>query len=130
MADFSDPKYASYRGVCKDLGLPHPARIGDWYMNMWASFTEFEVKLISDKMQSFFLKLPTIEEYGGSFWLPTLADWLEMLETAGYKAVRIEPTGTDGWLVRRDSDWEPLGAGPTREEAAARLWIAVTSHAF
>lgn len=62
----------------------------------------------------------------GAAWLPSLFDWLELLEQAGHSAIAIENVGDSGWLVYPVGDRDDSGAGQTREIALARLWRQVT----
>lgn len=75
--------------------------------------------------------------YRLGLWLPRLDQWLAMLEEAGHPEISFEDmrkTGgpKPGWWATT-AEYTPMGRGnmnpgigPTREEAAARLWCAVT----
>jgi hypothetical protein len=68
-------------------------------------------------------------------WLPRLDQWLSMLEEAGEDSVTLETTRSPGlyraWNGIGDDEAIDgrAGAGRTREEAAAKLWCAVTGRA-
>jgi hypothetical protein len=133
VSDFSRPEYASYIALCRDLKLGHP----------WQPFDQ----CINDGYDDI-ITIPTYitpgeaafgsAEYAHLTWLPTLSDWLEMLHKAGVFEFSAG-IGRDlsHWMsVRqrilsknveiRSEYWSGSVSAPTREEAAARLWVAVT----
>jgi hypothetical protein len=135
VSDFSRPEYASYVQLCRELDVnPREAgrrwQIGDWKIDHETG----EVGLLTKADPSWY-------DY---YWLPSLADWLEMLAAAGYSALLIyrhladdDALGTYvGYeaMVATDASFAPGELGPntegptvapTREEAAARLWSAL-----
>jgi hypothetical protein len=129
MPDFSDPKYASYIQFCRELGLAHEFREGDW----WIWHGDREVPNCHCDPSTFVGPRTTQLQpnYARIYWLPTLADWLEMLEAKGYDYVQF-------WPRANPRSWECEAQGinaprvttaysggsvfDTREEAAARLW--------
>jgi hypothetical protein len=58
----------------------------------------------------------------GAIWLPSLFDWLELLELAGHAGISFENVGEMGWHVYPIGNRDDFGSGITREIAAARLW--------
>lgn len=131
---FMQDRFDSYVSLCRELKLPREWQTGD-------AFVEYDPTL---RMR--------IEDHGWVFgtcsanvwpvthtrtgelawWLPTVADWLEMLEAAGEDSVAFRATWHQpGWLVgigpNGDGDLFPSGEGVTREEALARLFVKVTA---
>lgn len=135
MADFSRPEYASYLEFARDVAVERIPQDGDYYVE----FCGDRKPIVKGPITAFGWRVspwPDVQEYGCSFyWLPTLADWLERLDEVGAFWVRLETQ--DHY---RDSRPEILFLaeaglrsrqrrshfGPTREEAAARLYVAVT----
>lgn len=135
MSDFSRPEYASYVALCRELALARIIRFGDWYELAGAvscSVENWEGHSTNEAL----------------VWLPSLSDWLEMLETVSVRAIELrywtsDVGGPDGFpqgflLTGTPSSLRQAGPGqpwlpqptrtvdaPTREEAAARLWMAV-----
>lgn len=119
MPDFSKPEYASYITLCQELKLEHEWRSGDWFCDPISEHRYVYARGSDDFVNP------------DDFWLPQLADWLDMLEAGGIPAVTIvhhsgvgEPGfyAEDAWSESFErSDF----IGQTREEALARLTIAV-----
>jgi hypothetical protein len=69
--------------------------------------------------------------YPQSLWLPTVSDWLEMLEEASVPVVTIGVFGKgeirEGYVAvaTLDKTSDRKIEAPSREEALARLWMAV-----
>jgi hypothetical protein len=141
VSDFSLPVYESYVSLCRELKLTTPHRRGDWALNLKTS----QLGQSPDEPWAWSDRYPEA-------WLPTLSDWLEMLEEARFGRVQFDnqrlaelgvlnPENLGPWSALGDRDdfrtapgntnevvagaWA-YGCGPTREEAAARLWMAVT----
>jgi hypothetical protein len=143
---FDGPECASYIALMRELRLPREFDDGDYYTAPVPvspiAPDGFEVLIWVD-----LYRWPRATEE--SVWLPRLDQWLGMLEEAGADQVLIEHVephddygpggyicftleeGHDG-LSREKPDYEDGWHGfyalcrPTREEAAARLWMAVT----
>jgi hypothetical protein len=120
---FSGPEYASYIALCRELRLERDLQEGDWY---------FHESLRPDQEEGWVL-LAAGDERAESFevWLPRLDQWLAMLEEAGADCPEFDRETTTGHYVLRrgmPDEWghSQYGTGQTREEAAARLWRAVT----
>jgi len=111
---FEGPEYASYIALCRGLRLEHRIMAGDCCI--WAKG--------DDRQPGIWWGMSP--EPGLWIWLPRLDQWLAMLEEAGVQWVSFAPTPqwTAAWT---DADaWLKDAEAPTREEAAARLWMAVT----
>lgn len=131
---FAGPAHKSYIALCRELRLEREIREGDW----WVDDLDGKVKCGSS-MSEYLRNQPAMQmlpQRPDVVWVPTLADWLSMLEEAGYADVRIfrEPfptisppwyTARRGRIAANDFTGEPA-CGPTREEAVAKLWMAVT----
>ncbi|PZR71774.1 MAG: hypothetical protein DLM66_00100 [Candidatus Dormiibacter spiritus] len=116
MADFSRPEYASYVQLCRELRLERTLTNGDWYY-----VEDGRVHVIVYKKSPYPASARAI-------WLPTLSDWLEMLEEAGITSVGFDRDDSKIWIVGEDDRPFPearIGVASTREEAAARLSMAV-----
>jgi hypothetical protein len=143
---FEGPEYESYIKLCRELRLERMFEKGD------ALARPFNV-LAEDKVSGTGLRPVDIEwgirvygpdeqhEVGDQaappalIWLPRLDQWLAMLEEAGagdwmtflkhgsWPEPGYQPTITYELRCQNRQDWS---IAPTREEAAARLWVAVT----
>jgi hypothetical protein len=129
MADFSQPVYASYVALCRELKLERTRdavgkltfRYGDWVyhphmIQIWEG--------------------PWVGEGEDYIWLPSLSDWLEMLEEIGledFRYLRTIPGGrvhiVAGFMTGSPFTGEEFADGDTPEEAAARLWMEVRKKA-
>lgn len=112
---FDGPEHASYIALCRELRLERELRDGDFVALPYAG-REVHVCGVS--------VAPGVMEHGG-VWLPRLDQWLAMLEAAGADAVALISSG-GSYIVKAHA---AEADGPTREEAAARLWLAVTGRA-
>ena len=133
MSGFSDPEYASYVALCRELLLEREFDDGDFYT------APVPISVIAPEG---FEVLTWVYRFGlpnateDCVWLPRLDQWISMLEEVGFREIRLWPTGRcqhgdcwrmdtadgpdkDRWLVSRPCD--------TREEAAARLWMLVAA---
>jgi hypothetical protein len=124
MSDFSQPEYASYVALCRELKLEREFQDGDL---IWRKGE------IADTGRWYELYSADIRR-GSAFgsWLPTLSDWLEMLEGAGIETVMVNHEAIGGsWVGEQEYTMgeSRVAYAPTREEAAARLWMAVTKPA-
>src|SRR6266568_7015509 len=132
MPDFSKAKYASYIQLCRELRLKRPGQAGDWFQfyDLGVDPPETVLELI-DKHPGTPWWGEQFSDEGEAIWLPTLADWLEMLEVAGVLSVELSgawnedyENGTRCYIAT----WRTRDAiGSTREEAAARLWLDLSS---
>ncbi len=115
MADFSRPEYASYVQLCRELGRESECPMCSGYG-----------KIAHDKEaggEYAFVRCLLCQGLGKLY--PTLADWLEMLEEAGHPDIGFLLL-VSGWTTHEaDSRYWPRGFS-TREEAAARLYVAIT----
>lgn len=120
--DFPE-EYSVYIELCRSLKLkryPLPeAQEGDWF---W-----------SNAYCRVLVAIPQSEQRpkDSDFWLPQISDWLDILAIAGIESVHFHRVGDD-YIVRGEWDLSyhsakgsEVGRGMTREEAIARLAIAV-----
>jgi hypothetical protein len=152
VSDFSRPEYASYVALCRELKLAHKFERGDsvyYAAGTDPSSRESVTVWINCDEDSY---PESAETDDMAIWLPSLSDWLEMLEAIRFGRVKFDnqrlaelgvlnPENLGPWSALGDRDdfrtapanpnfviagaWA-YGCGPTREEAAARLWMAVT----
>lgn len=116
MPDFSRPEYASYVQLCRELRVPRVLANGDWY------------NVENGPVYVTVYKSP-YPASSRAIWLPSLADWLEMLEEAGITSVGFDRDDSKTWIVGEDDRPFPearIGVASTREEAAGRLWMQLT----
>lgn len=136
MSDFSKPEYASYVALCRKLRLERGFQEGDLYtpgIGYRLLDPRHTVLRHGGPDHAQFDGIPSSTEERGKkgkqmwAWLPQFSDWLDMLEAAGCRVIRTHDMRDHlGYRVAWD---EPNGyavTAPTREEAAARLWNAVT----
>lgn len=123
---FATPEYASYVQLCRELRLEREFDDGDYYT------APVPVSVIAPEGFEVLIwvglfRLPHATE--DCIWLPRLDQWLATLEEAGVKALAfIGIPGEEGWICQPYTEPHE-GRGPTREEACARLWMAVTGRA-
>ncbi len=140
---FETDDYDSYRELLRWLALPRQPQPGDWYVNLWDDFRRFKVELVTTNAFGTVV-LPIVQQAGGSFWAPRSDQWDAMLLEAGYGWVDVERIQELAYVARarvprsqsrprsdsivRDVDGLVMaaGAGPTAEEAKARLWCYLT----
>ena len=117
MSDFSRPEYKSYIELCRELALPREWQNGDQVIDPYEIKYELGPSLLQDYD---LIHQDSIKE---CIWLPSLSDWLDMLEEAGEDFIAICP----GYeiFVNDGMGVEKVAIAPTREEAAARLWMEV-----
>jgi hypothetical protein len=135
MADFKKEEYKVYLKLCEELKLVHEYRTGDWFYEHTPPMVVSESGVAYVKCWN--IEWSYIEKDLGQwwFWLPNMSDWLEMLEKEGYDDLELihwtEKKRLENvrYMMRpSESDGRgPVVGGQTREEAAARLWQAVTS---
>jgi hypothetical protein len=114
MPDFNQAAYMpSYVPLCLELNV---RRWGDTYEDGDQFFFDGACHVVHSGIQP-----PS-----GAVWLPSLFDWLELLEVAGHAGISIENAG-DNWLVCPIGNRDDSGSGITREIALARLWKSVVS---
>lgn len=126
MSSFSGSEYYSYRALCLELHLQHGYHQGDWYLDT-----------LYEPPNDLFVTTPYDERSRNSLadriaWLPLLSDWLEMLNDLNWYQVcfnRVAADSGGGWItIALDPVFKAYtgeGPFPTREEAAARLWMKV-----
>lgn len=139
---FEGPEHASYIELCRALGLEREYEEGDYAAWRGGPEESWQVLLIDAVRGHVGHRARLGYGPGGladSVWLPRLDQWLAMLED--------EPDGCDVATIRKSMrmdeakehyvgvifaatstnrpDIEPVWV-PTREEAAAKLWMAVT----
>jgi hypothetical protein len=115
MPDFNRAEYmTSYVPLCLEL------RVRSWsdtYANGDQFFLDGRCHVVN----------AGIQPPNGAVWLPSLFDWLELLEVAGHAGIAIENVGDDGWHVYPIGNRDDFGSGITREIALARLWKNVAT---
>jgi hypothetical protein len=117
MPDFNRDEYmTSYVPLCQELNMNRGAHYenGDQF---WL-----------DGVRVVHPGIPLVPQ--GAVWLPSIFDWLELLQMAGHTGIAFEnvttPAGDPGWNVYPIGNRDDFGAGITREIALARLWKQVT----
>src|SRR6266702_5594505 len=85
MSDFRDPKYANYVQLCREVKLEHAWQAGDQFGY------ESEHNQTGVALQD--IALRGLRDW----WLPTLADWLEMLEAVGALSVVLSGAWNDDY---------------------------------
>lgn len=138
MAIADTPEYSSYIRLCRELNLKRKFQTNDLWTQKTYLYHLVEDEQVRNDEPVWNVKvwpgdwLPgmgDIRPSGGDgimVWLPTLADWLDMLEKAGRDHFEIwhSPKGYQADIPGRIV--ELMTAVPTREEAAAKLWTMVT----
>src|SRR5262249_40412619 len=122
---FDAPEYESYIALCRELRLEHIFGQADW------AFVEDPESESGGVVTT---RLIFEGERAGDtvVWLPRLDQWLAMLEEAGVAMVQFVSRP-----LYRNPGYQIIAIAPgqeppmplqalTREEAAARLWMAVT----
>ena len=143
---FDGPEYASYIALCRELRLERKLKIDDqisvWFDNP-SSPSSSNIYLVTDEDETRGWGSYTpvdqsdfVDGRANVRWLPRLDQWLAMLEKAApdwtntFSITRHEDgefwATFEGRAASNGGSWD--GLGPTREEAAARLWMAVTGH--
>lgn len=147
MSDFSKPVHESYVSLCRELRLERDWHVGDWFAWLELDLTVDYVGLWDHDAEEPYDPESRPPPERRRVWLPSLSDWLEMLEKGGHPRSgwnhisfhwlpfpdgstegRHAPCWTANTLTTANRAlW--YGIGPTREEACARLWMAVTKPA-
>jgi hypothetical protein len=127
---FAGPEYASYVQLCRELLLERELQQGDFYVEFQDALRLASVHVYAPVVWP--SKSPVVVPRGspakGTVWLPRLDQWLAMLEGIGVRLMAFEPLppdedhATETWNCAARG---VLGVGVTREEAAARLWMAL-----
>lgn len=125
---FKAPEYASYRYLCRELRLERDLESGDLYHESNALVDKVHIYAPVVWPPHSRVTLPRGNEAEGTVWLPRLDQWLAMLEEAGYADFYLYIRRPGTWSASC-GDWcdNPRfeAEGPSREEAVARLWMAV-----
>jgi hypothetical protein len=115
MPDFNRVEYmTSYVPLCLDLNV---SPWGDIYEDGDQFFLDSACHVVHSGIQ------PAT----GAVWLPSLFDWLELLEVEDHAGIAIENVGEEGWHVYPIGNRDDFGSGITREIALARLWRKVAT---
>lgn len=129
---FEGEEYRSYIRLCRELRLGRLFEEGDWY---WTT-TVHEPEGFAAVWDAGY----SVERRASDakLWLPRLDQWLAMLEEAGREQLpkhwlsgfSLYPCGGSleyeaGCCISQAGPQYTVVA-PTREEAASRLWMAVT----
>lgn len=133
---FDGPAHESYIALCRELQLERQFEEGDWHVSL-AGYVSPTLTGRPNLVTAAEVRLRRALADGSangpeqvdSAWLPRLDQWLVMLEEAGVLGVDIERLGTVWFATDHDPGTDREGyarRGGTREEAAARLWLAVT----
>jgi hypothetical protein len=145
---FDGPEYEPYIALCRELRLEREFEECDHYAAFWnpweGSAPPPKVTTWTNAKQDWSAARTWFDRGSTSardvVWLPRLDQWLTMLEEAGWMEVRFSPSA---YLMDESPVfWRIEGSGidrrynvhttveytdlRTREEAAARLWMAVT----
>lgn len=130
MSEFNQPQYQSYVELCRAmryedgdwLGLAHQYKKGDWFI--YHDGREWHGPgMVLD---------PTWLQGRDTVWLPTLSDWLDMIQAEGASGLVVWKR-TEGWDCKPvngpmiDYDLASFDT-PTPEEAVARLWMVYRLH--
>jgi hypothetical protein len=136
MADFNSPGYASYLELCGKLDLEHTFEDGDQF-GVWRMFyDEPDWHWGAERFPEGWTDRPGGQPAVASKlhpWLPEVGDWLDLLEGEGFDEIEfVHWTGKPDlagvrYMVRpsEDDGRPPVMAGVTREEALAKLFLAV-----
>ena len=124
---FNTPEHKSYIALCRDLWLERQFEEGDWY-----AYVDDGPIRNGQKVVAWFDEVSEVNAAGpDAFWLPRLDQWLGMLEEAGEDDVQIQRCGNQMeplyHAAGRRGNPVRVSNGPTREEACARLWMAVNA---
>jgi len=133
MSHFDQPEFQGYVALCRELRLERRFVEGDYAA--WTDSPDGPWTVLLTDGAAAHAGHRALSGYGPggfaySIWLPRLDQWLAMLEKAGERdavlqvcrhGVDFTVAWTDGYGIAEQS-----GRGATREEAAARLWMAVT----
>jgi hypothetical protein len=139
---FDAPGYASYIALCRELQLEHRFEAGDW----WVTVHDTPIAWRLPGHEPVYISDPNLcNDDGGNFpgyqdehqsyvWLPRLDQWMAMLGEAGCPDIGMwagDGYAKCGVLIPGASVYDgiafaDLETAPFREEAAARLWCAVT----
>lgn len=126
MSYFDRSEFAPYVELCRELRLERHGVAGDWRLahDPEEPWTEFDIKVVgSDGLNAFDSPHYDPTDYE-VVWLPRLDQWLDMLEVA-------DPRRVDVFIQPRDRRYRvtavsrDFAEGSSREEAAARLWMAL-----
>jgi hypothetical protein len=125
----------SYISLCRELRLGREFTEGDHYAAFWnaweGSTPPPKVTMWTNAKQDWSAARAWFDRESTSArdvaWLPRLDQWLAMLEEVGVDCPSFDRADEMYilWRFGMDDD-EPRGEGPSREEAAGRLWMAVT----
>lgn len=118
---FEGPEHEPYLALCREMRLERNLGEGDYYGQFYSGemvASLWDGSVLADE---------------AAWWLPRLDQWLAMLGAAGVRNIGFW-TGDDyakcGALLQVSpyEGWDPgdLETASTREEAAARLWCALT----
>ena len=121
---FDGPEYASYVALCRELRLEHKFEEGDVFVYSTGPAYATEPIVFSKLQPDSTLRV----------WLPRLDQWLAMLRIAGRQSFELHAStymeqqfGASDYYV--GASWQSSDShGDTPEEAAARLWMAITGH--
>lgn len=123
---FDSPEYASYVALCRELRLEREYEKGDYYT------APVPVSTIAPDGYEVLVwislyRLPNANEE--CTWLPRLDQWLDLLEEEGYATIEFCARAIDMerylYGAHPDNMASFTGWLSSREEAAARLWMAV-----
>lgn len=128
---FESEAYRSYIALCRELRLERKVKEGDWLTSRWKSrsgWSEWsDLGMCNDDGGGCHnANFWETEDQGEEIvWLPRLDQWLAMLEEAGVDSITIHRMPGYGYRVAWDAPNGYACTYSTREEAAARLWMAV-----
>lgn len=122
----SGPEHASYVALCRELRLERERgfELGDWWV--WLTLEDPPILVDEGFLRTVFALIDL------QIWIPRLDQLLAMLEVAGVRDVgfwAFDDRTKCGVLTAGDFDgisYGDLETAPTREEAALRLWMAVS----
>ena len=132
---FDGPEHQSYIALCRELMLERKLEEGDWFvLGQHTTAFVWSALITATAWNDHFHNIPE-PGIARPIWLPRLDQWLAMLEEAGQPDIAFERTLAGRWECGRpipEGDGRTIELVPTsglkhtREEAAARLWMAVT----
>ena len=129
---FEDPEYASYIRLMREVRLERKAEAGDWFLSFDPATepTGFDLRLCNDDGGGCWGAPEPLADGWQVIWVPRLDQWLSKLEEAGYATVEFVARAIDMERYLYGAHPEDMdrftGWLDSREEAAARLYCAVT----
>lgn len=117
---FDGPEHASYIALCRELRVPFDSHDEPSLKGSWFEARPGDIFLAGESDPDAGSAYPTEK----CVLLPRLDQWLAMLEEVSGHVFMLERDGDVYEATLGEGSWVG-GNGPTREEAVARLWMAL-----